>query len=58
MFEKSGLTKNAHGQSYFLFFLRKVSTVKMTSIRRIERTVITGVSAFFNISIKLCMLMI
>ena len=30
----------------------------MTSIRRIERTVITGVSAFFNISIKLCMLKI
>ena len=29
MFEKSGLTKNAHGQKYFLFFLRKVNTVKV-----------------------------
>ena len=42
----------------FLFFLRKVNTVKVTSVRRIERKVITGVSAFFYISIKLCMLKI
>ena len=45
-----------HTQTHFFFFLRKVDTVKVTSVRRLERIVISRVSVFFYISIKLCML--
>ena len=37
-----------------LFFLRKMNPVKVASVRRLERTVISRVSVFFYISIKLC----
>ena len=57
MLKKVVLPKTrAHTHTHiFCFFLRKVNTVKVASVRRLERTVISSVSVFFYISIKLCM---